>query len=103
VLAMLGDFNQLLTYVVFAGWIFYGIGAAALFVYRRRIPESERPYSVPGYPMTPALFILSAAVLVVNTVWVNVRQQALYTAVAVGIILLGLPAYLIWRRGAEKK
>lgn len=102
-LAMLGDFNQLLTYVVFAGWIFYGIGAATLFVYRRRIPKSDRPYSVPGYPLTPALFILSAAVLVVNTVWVNLKEQALYTAIAVGIILLGLPAYLIWRRGGEKK
>ncbi|HEY7544942.1 MAG TPA: amino acid permease, partial [Blastocatellia bacterium] len=84
VLALLGDFNQLLTYVVFAGWIFYGIGAATLFVYRRRIPASDRPYSVPGYPMTPALFILSAAVLVVNTVWVKWQENPLRTAIAVG-------------------
>lgn len=103
VLAMLGDFNQLLTYVVFAGWIFYGIGAATLFVYRRRTPKSDRPYSVPGYPLTPALFILSAAVLVVNTVWVKWQEDSLRTAIAVGIILLGLPAYFIWHRGAEKK
>ena len=51
VLASTGTFEQLLTYVVFTGWIFYGLGALSVFVYRRREPEAPRPFRVPGYPI----------------------------------------------------
>lgn len=97
ILAMLGDFQQLLTYVVFAGWIFYGLGASALFVYRRRMNADDLPYRVPGYPWTPLLFVLAAAALVVNTVATQIVQSPMRTLIAVGIILLGVPAYFIWR------
>lgn len=100
-LSMLSNFQELLTYVVFAGWIFYGLGAATIFVYRRRV--TDRPYSVPGYPLTPILFILSAAVLVANTLWTEVAAKPLRASMALSIIVLGLPAYLIWRKGTEKK
>src|SRR5438874_4345767 len=50
-----GTFEQLLTYVVFTGWAFYALGAASIFVYRRKFPNRERPYRVPGYPLTPLL------------------------------------------------
>jgi len=101
ILAAAGTFTELLTYVVFSGWIFYGLCAATIFVYRKRHPERERPYKVPGYPWTPLLFILAAFVLVANTLFNNLRDQPVKTLLAVGIIALGLPAYLIWRsRGA---
>ena len=58
VLAVTGTFEQLLTYVVFIGWIFYALAAASIFVYRRRMPEAVRPYRVPGYPLTPLLLSL---------------------------------------------
>jgi APA family basic amino acid/polyamine antiporter len=93
VLAATGTFTQLLTYVVFTGWIFYALGAACIFVYRRRIDGSDRPYSVPGYPWTPALFILAAAAIVVNTM-IGAPQTAL---IGLGIVLLGAPVYFIWR------
>jgi APA family basic amino acid/polyamine antiporter len=67
VLASTGTFEQLLTYVVFTGWIFYGLGALSVFVYRRREPDAPRPYRVPGYPLTPVLFVASAAALMLNT------------------------------------
>ncbi|MCI0490614.1 MAG: amino acid permease [Blastocatellia bacterium] len=97
ILAMLGDFQQLLTYVVFAGWIFYGLGAATIFVYRRRQKAEDLPYRVPGYPLTPLLFVLAAAVLVINTVVTKVAESPRRTLIAVGIIALGVPAYFIWR------
>ena len=53
ILALTGTFEQLLTYVVFIGWIFYALAAASVFVYRRRQPDAARPYRVPGYPLTP--------------------------------------------------
>lgn len=97
VLALAGTFTELLTYVVFCGWIFYGLTAATIFVYRKRFPAAERPYNVPGYPWTPFLFIAAAFLLVANTLFNNLRDQPGKTALALGSIALGLPAYLIWR------
>jgi basic amino acid/polyamine antiporter, APA family len=93
VLAWTGTFNQLLTYVVFTAWIFYGLAGASLFVFRRRTPAASLPYRVPGYPWTPLLFVLASAALVINTVVSDWKDSAF----GVAIILLGLPAYLFWR------
>ena len=92
-LAATGTFEQLLTYVVFAGWIFYALGAASIFVYRRMRPTAQRPFSVPFYPFTPLLFILAAAAIVVNTF---IAQPGRASA-GLGVVLLGAPVYLVWR------
>lgn len=94
VLAMSGTFDQLLTYVVFIGWIFYALGAAAVVALRRSRPHAARPFRVPGYPLTPVLFVLAAAAIVVNTVYSQPGQAA----IGIGMVLLGAPAYLVWRR-----
>ena len=54
VLAASGTFEQLLTYVVFVGWIFYALGAACVFVLRRTRPDAERPFRVPGLSLDAA-------------------------------------------------
>jgi len=94
VLAMSGTFDQLLTYVVFIGWIFYALGAAAVIALRRSRPLAARPFRVPGYPLTPALFVLAAAAIVINTVYSQPGQAA----IGIGMVLLGAPAYVVWRR-----
>lgn len=94
ILAASGTFEQLLTYVIFVGWIFYALAAASVFVYRKRVPKAERPYKVPGYPVTPLIFILGAVALVANTI----IMQPGRAAVGLGIVLAGAPAYAIWRR-----
>ena len=94
VLALTGTFEQLLTYVVFIGWIFYALGAAAVIVLRVKRPDAERPFRVPGYPFTPALFVLAAALIVLNTI----VSQPVQSALGIGVVMLGAPAYLIWRR-----
>jgi len=81
---------------VFVGWIFYALGAACVFVLRRTRPKAERPFRVPGYPWTPLLFILAAGALVANTI----ATQPVRAAVGIGVVLLGLPAYVVWRRTA---
>jgi APA family basic amino acid/polyamine antiporter len=63
-------------------------------VLRRTRPAAPRPFRVPGYPWTPALFVLAAIALVANTI---VTQPAI-AATGIGMVLLGAPAYLIWRR-----
>lgn len=94
VLAVTGTFEQLLTYVVFVGWIFYGLGGAAVIVMRRKRPQAHRPFRVPGYPITPVLFVLAAATLVGNTVIAEPR----ISAYGIVIVLAGAPAYWLWRR-----
>jgi len=99
ILAATGTFQQLLTYVIFAGWIFYGLGGACVFIYRKRNPGFKLPYSTPGYPLTPILFVLASAALVINTIAADTRSAM----VGIGIVLTGLPAYLIWRRSSTVK
>ena len=98
VLAVSGTFEQLLTYVVFTGWAFYALGAASIFYYRRRAPDAPRPFRVPGYPWTPLLFIVVAAAIVLNTVYLHPGQ----TVAGVALILLGLPVFWFWRRNARR-
>jgi APA family basic amino acid/polyamine antiporter len=95
VLAASGTFEQLLTYVVFVGWIFYGLGAACVLVLRRTNPNAPRPFRVPGYPWTPLLFIVAASALVLNTI----ATQPGRAAVGIGVVLLGIPVHFMWRRG----
>ena len=94
ILAATGTFEGLLTYVVFIGWIFYALAASCVFVYRKRDPNAVRPYKVPGYPVTPIVFMIAAAALVANTVISQPRRAA----IGLAIVLAGAPAYAIWQR-----
>jgi APA family basic amino acid/polyamine antiporter len=96
VLVLTGSFEQLLTYVVFMSWLWFAAAALAIFAYRRASPTAHRPFRTPGYPLTPVLFVLSALVIVVNTV----VAQPVQSLVGLGIAFVGLPAYFIWRRRA---
>ena len=97
VLAVSGTYEQLLTYVVFIGWIFYALAAASLFIYRKRSPAAAHSYRVPGYPFTPIIFIVAAMALVANTI----AMQPARAGIGLGIVLLGAPAYAFWRRNAK--
>jgi APA family basic amino acid/polyamine antiporter len=99
VLVLSGSFEQLFTYVVFMSWLWFALAAAAIFVYRRRDPHALRPFRAPGYPVTPALFILAAVVIVANTIVAQPVQSSLGLALAV----VGIPAYFFWRRGAAAR
>jgi basic amino acid/polyamine antiporter, APA family len=100
ILACAGKFAELIGGVIFIGWIFYGLGAAAIFPIRRKSPNATLPYRVPGYPFTPFLFVLAAAAIVANAVILAFYDPASFQHIVVAIILflLGLPAYAFWRR-----
>jgi len=93
-LTLSGTFDQLFTYVMFAGWIFYALGAAGVFILRRKFPRPDRPYSVPGYPWVPIAFVAVATWFVLNTL-VNQTADSM-----VGLLLLvtGVPFYIYWKR-----
>lgn len=94
VLAMTGTYDRLITYVVFASFVFYALSAAAVIRLRLRAPGLSRPYRTWGYPVTPIIFIGFAIWLVVNTIVETPRESA----VGAGLILLGLPGYWYWKR-----
>jgi APA family basic amino acid/polyamine antiporter len=89
ILALVGSFDALTDYVVFAMWIFYALIAGSIFIYRTKFSHLDRPYRAWGYPVVPALFILVALWLLYRTV-VDAPGKAITGLV---IILLGLPVY----------
>jgi basic amino acid/polyamine antiporter, APA family len=103
VLACAGKFAELIGGVIFIGWIFYGLGAAAIFPLRRASAGRTLPYRVPGYPWTPLLFVLAAAAIVGNAIVLAFLKpgQFINLAIAIVLFLLGLPAYFFWRARAR--
>jgi basic amino acid/polyamine antiporter, APA family len=100
-LTFAGRFSELAGGVVFIGWIFYGLGAAAIFPLRAALGELTKalPYRVPGYPWTPIVFLLAAAAVVGNAIFLATRDPKEFRHVLAGLTLLvlGIPAYFFWR------
>lgn len=95
ILALSGTFDQITTACVFAVWIFFALTAASVFVLRRKNPGVERPYRVLGYPLLPALFVVVALWLLMNTL----RTNPVESAAGLGLIAIGLPVFFYFRRG----
>jgi APA family basic amino acid/polyamine antiporter len=94
VLVWSGSYDQLFTYVISAAFVFYGLTGVSLIVLRGKMPKVARPYKVPLYPVLPAAYVLLCAVFVLNT-FVEKPTESL---IGLGIVLLGVPAYLLWRK-----
>jgi APA family basic amino acid/polyamine antiporter len=88
-LALSGTYEQLFTYVVFVSVLFSLLGGLALFRLRWSRPGAERPYRVWGYPVVPALFVLGALFMVVNTLSERPRESL----AGLALLALGLPVY----------
>ena len=102
-LALSGSFSQLVDYVAFADWVFFGLTVAGLFVYRARDRAEGRAappgaFRVPGYPWTPAAFVAAATFVVASSV-VAAPRNAL---VGTGLVALGVPVFWYWSRAGRK-
>ncbi len=86
-------YDVLYTYVIFGATIFYMLAIASVMVLRVRRPDLPRPYRTWGYPVTPLLFVL-AAILLLGSMLV---QDFVESVVGLAIILLGIPAYAVFR------
>ena len=97
-LTLSAKFAQLVDYVAFGDWIFFGLTVAGLFVYRARdrragVTLPGGAFRVPGYPYTPALFVIAAALVVASSVGANPKNAAIGT----GLLLLGVPVFWFWK------
>ncbi len=93
-LLLIGTFQSLFSLAIFSEWLAYGLTASTVFVFRRRDAASARPFSVPGYPIVPILFMAAAAVLLVF----SIADQPLHSLTGLGIILCGIPAHFLYQR-----
>src|SRR5947208_1433444 len=87
-------FTALADQFIIGIWPFYALAVAGVFVLRRTRPQLERPYRTWGYPVVPLVFLVAALFLLGNYL---VRETASF-AVDIGIILSGVPAYLLWEQ-----
>lgn len=96
VIALSGTYEQILSYVVAVDFIFFGLTGLALFVFRKRIKESAG-FRTPGHPITTAIFTITCWIVVIGTF----VRFPINSAIGLGILLAGLPAYAFWRARAR--
>ena len=90
-LVLTGTYRTLFTRVVYTEWIFFALMAAGLVVLRRR-PEYAPAYRAWGYPILPAAFVLSSALIVVN----QIASQPSESAFGLLLVGIGWPVYRVW-------
>ena len=87
-------FEQILNYVVSVDVVFFGLTAVCVFVFRKRNRGKPRGdfFHIPGHPFTTLFFIAACCVITLSVVYKEPRN----TAISLGIMMLGLPAYFVW-------
>jgi APA family basic amino acid/polyamine antiporter len=93
-IVMTGTFDQITDMLIFVSWIFYGLGAYGVFVLRRKMPDSHRPYKVIGYPWLPIIFVLFSVFFVIFSLKENIRN-AVFGLV---LVVIGIPVYFYFRK-----
>ena len=99
VLVWTETYHELFVRVIYTEWIFFGLMALGLMRLRRR-PGLVREYEIWGYPWVPIVFAVSAFAIVAN----QVASDPIESAGGLGLVLIGLPIYLIWgRKGVRNR
>jgi len=88
-------YSSLLEYVISAALLFYVLTVAGVFRLRIKRPDAPRPYRTLGYPFVPAFYILAASIILI--VLFVYRPSTTWPGLL--IVLLGMPIYLVIRRG----
>jgi len=92
-LLLFAGFDALSDYLIFNTFLFFLASVIALFVLRRKEPETARPYRVVGFPVVPAVFIVVAIWVLVQTLVTNPTGSL----IGIAILLASIPVYLMRR------
>jgi amino acid transporter len=93
-------FEDVSGWFVTTSWLFYGLAIAALFVQRareKRGSSEPKSYRTPLFPLTPLVFILATAAIIVS----DLTSTGLRAWAGVGIAALGFPVYFLWKGRAR--
>ena len=93
-LCISGTYGDLLDYVVFVVLLFYILTVIGIFILRKKQPNAERPYRAFGYPIIPIIYIFLAAAISIDLLIFKPQ----YTWPGLGIVLLGIPVYFVWKK-----
>ncbi|HUX96692.1 MAG TPA: amino acid permease [Bacteroidales bacterium] len=93
-LCLSGTYGNLLDYVIFAVLLFFALTILAIFILRVKKPEIPRPYKAYGYPYIPALYIIVTVIIMV----ILLIYKPNYTFPGLGIVLLGIPVFYLWKK-----
>jgi len=97
-LCISGTYGDLLDYVVFAVLLFYILTVIGIFILRKKQPNAERPYKTFGYPIIPIVYIFLAAAISIDLLIFKPQ----YTWPGLGIVLLGIPVYFVWKKQTDE-
>jgi basic amino acid/polyamine antiporter, APA family len=87
-------FETAVQYTAAAFWFFFLLVGISLFVLRWKEPDAERPFRVPLYPLTPALFCLTNAYLLWSSITYAASQELNPGAIA-GLVVLAVGLVLL--------
>jgi APA family basic amino acid/polyamine antiporter len=93
-LCLSGTYSDLLDYVIFAVLLFFTITILAIFVLRIKRPDIPRPYKTFGYPVIPAIYILTTVIIMI----ILLVYKPNYTFPGLIIVIVGIPVFYLWRR-----
>jgi APA family basic amino acid/polyamine antiporter len=93
-LCLSGTYGNLLDYVIFAVLLFFALTILAIFILRVKRPDIPRPYKAFGYPYIPALYIITTLTIMV----ILLIYKPNYTFPGLGIVLLGIPVFYLWKK-----
>jgi APA family basic amino acid/polyamine antiporter len=93
-LCLSGTYSNLLDYVIFAVLLFFTLTILAIFILRVKKPDIPRPYKALGYPLIPAIYILTTATIMI----ILLIYKPNYTFPGLIIVLVGIPVFYLWRR-----
>jgi APA family basic amino acid/polyamine antiporter len=92
-----GTFEDLITYTVSVEWIFFTLAAAGIFIFRKKLKNTDRAYKTLGYPVTPLIFIIINTWFVIN-ITIN---KPLHMGIGIIFLALGVPVYIFFKRKNE--
>ena len=93
-LCLSGSYGDLLEYSTFASLLFYIVTIIALFVLRKKEPDTSRPYKAWGFPFVPFIYILLTSLICIDLVY----NKTLNTGIGLIIVALGIPVYYFMQR-----
>ncbi|HEY9279061.1 MAG TPA: amino acid permease [Eoetvoesiella sp.] len=86
-------FATMVEYTAPVFWFFFLMTGIALFVLRKKYPQTLRPFKVPLYPLTPLLFCATSGYLL----YASVRHTGVGALVGVFVVALGVLLLLVRR------
>lgn len=94
VLTLLGSFEQIFTFAMFMAILFWVWATASVFTLRKKRPDIPRPYKTWGYPVVPAIFIITSVAILLNTL----LEKPVEAVAGIFLTALGIPVYFYWKR-----